>query len=271
MASVPQLAARGLTKSFGGRAILRGLDLDVEAGARIGILGPNGGGKSTLLRILAGRDEPDAGTVTYRRALVLAHLPQLVDGDERDPLATVRAARPELAALEAELHAAEARLADPVLSSDLNAMTKALAHHERALTRWSDAGGDRAEGEALGRLRALGIDGEQLRMPTSELSGGQRKLVALAACLYRRPDVLLLDEPEAHLDMARRERLSEMLDDFGGAVVMISHDRHLLDAAVANIAELDHGRIRIWPGNYSAYIVARQLELERQQLLYTSQ
>src|SRR3954447_14863279 len=123
MSSVPQMAARGLTKSFGGRQILRGLDLDVEAGSRIGVLGPNGGGKSTLLRIVAGLDDPDAGTVTYRRGLVLAHLPQLVDGDERDPLATVRAARPELEALEAELHAAEARLADPALASDLDAMT----------------------------------------------------------------------------------------------------------------------------------------------------
>ncbi|RKQ92611.1 ATP-binding cassette subfamily F protein 3 [Solirubrobacter pauli] len=269
--AVPQLAARGLTKSFGGRSILRGTDLDVEAGSRIGILGPNGGGKSTLLRILAGLDEADGGAVTRRRGLVWAHLPQIVDGDERTPLATVRAARPELAELEAELHAAERRLSDPHLASDLDAMTRALAHHERVLARWSEAGGDRAEGEALGHLRALGIDGALLEMPTSELSGGQRKLVALAACLARRPDVLLLDEPEAHLDMARRERFGALLDDFDGAVVMISHDRHLLDAAVAEIAELDNGVIRIWPGNYSAYVVARELELERQRQVYVTQ
>ncbi|WP_053227025.1 ribosomal protection-like ABC-F family protein [Solirubrobacter soli] len=269
MSSVPQFAARGIAKSFGGRSILRGADLDVEAGSRIGILGPNGGGKSTLMRILAGFDDPDTGTVTRRRGLVLAHLPQIVDGDERDAMSTVRAARPELAALEADLHAAEARLADPALASDLDRMTKALAHHERVLSQWTEAGGDRAEGEALGHLRALGI--EALDVPTSQLSGGQRKLVALAACLARRPDVLLLDEPEAHLDMSRRERLGALLDDFDGAVVMISHDRHLLDATVSQIAELDKGVIRIWPGNYSAYVVARQLELERQRQNYVTQ
>ncbi len=213
---VPQLAARGVTKSFGGRAILRGADLDVEASSRIGVLGPNGGGKSTLLRIIAGLEHADAGNVTSRRGLVLAYLPQIVDGDERDARATVRAARPELVELEAELHGAEARLADPALASDLKAMTRALANHERLLARWTEAGGDRAEGEALGHLRALGIDGATLDVPTSELSGGQRKLVALAACLARRPDVLLLDEPEAHLDMSRRERLGELLDDFDG-------------------------------------------------------
>ena len=102
-----------LTKSFGGRAVLRGLDLDVAEGSRIGVLGPNGGGKSTLLRILAGLEYPDAGAVTWRRGLVHAFLPQLVPGDAHDPVATVLAARPELAALEADLERAEARLAEP--------------------------------------------------------------------------------------------------------------------------------------------------------------
>jgi len=271
MASVPVLAARGLGKSFGGRSVLRGLDLDVSDGARIGVLGPNGGGKSTLLRILAGLEHPDAGTVTWRRGLVHAFLPQLVPGDERDALATVRDARPELAALQADLARAEARLAAPELAADLDAMTRALAHQERLLARWAEAGGDSAEGEALHHLRALGLDGAEVRRPTRELSGGQRKLVALAACLARRPDVLLLDEPEAHLDMGRREQLEAMIQEFDGAVVMVSHDRYLLDECVAAIAELDGGRVRMWPGAYSAYTVARRLELERRQERYVTQ
>src|SRR4051812_35935241 len=271
MASVPVLAARGLGKSFGGRSVLRGLDLDVTDGARIGVLGPNGGGKSTLLRILAGLEHPDAGTVTWRRGLVHAFLPQLVPGDERDAHATVRDARPELAALQADLARAEARLTAPELAADLDAIGRALAHQERLLARWTEAGGDSAEGEARFHLRALGLDDGDIARPTRELSGGRRKLVMLAACLARRPDVLLLDEPEAHLDMGRREHLEAMIRDFEGAVVMVSHDRYLLDECVAAIAELDQGRVRMWPGAYSAYTVARRLELERRQERYVAQ
>ncbi len=268
MATVPLLSARGIAKSFGGRRILDGLDLELADGMRIGVLGPNGGGKSTLLAILAGLEHPDAGTVTRRRGLVHAFLPQHVPGDERTPPAWVRAARPELAELEQELAAVERRLADPKLAADLDAMARALAHQERLLARWQEHGGDRAEGEARALLDELDVPGD---VPTAELSGGQRKLAALAACLARRPQVLMLDEPEAHLDMRRRDQLERVVDDFDGAVLMVSHDRHLLDACVGAIAELDRGRIRIWPGDYSAYAVARQLELERQRQQYVTQ
>jgi ATP-binding cassette subfamily F protein 3 len=271
MATVPLLSARALKKSFGGRLILDGLDLELADGMRVGVLGPNGGGKSTLLAILAGLEEPDDGTVTRRRGLVHAFLPQHVPGDARTPLDWVCAARPELAALEEDLHAVERRLADPALASDLDAMGRALGRQERLLAQWAELGGDRAESEARTLLDELGVPDDALSMPTSELSGGQRKLAALAACLARRPQVLMLDEPEAHLDMNRRDQLEKLVDDFDGAVLMVSHDRHLLDACVGAIAELDGGRIRIWPGGYSAYAVARQLELEKQQQQYVTQ
>jgi ATP-binding cassette subfamily F protein 3 len=271
MATVPLLSARGLTKSFGGRLVLDGLDLELADGMRIGVLGPNGGGKSTLLAILAGLEEADGGTVTRRRGLVHGFLPQHVPGDERMPLGWVRAARPELASLDAELHAVERRLGDPTLATDLDAMTRLLARQDRLLAQWAEQGGDRAEGEARALLDELGISDETMGMPTSELSGGQRKLVALAACLARRPQVLMLDEPEAHLDMHRRDQLERIVDDFDGAVLMVSHDRHLLDACVGAIAELDRGRIRLWPGGYSAYAVARQLELEKREQQYVTQ
>src|SRR3954449_1349899 len=106
------LAARGIAKSFGSRQILDGLDLDVEPGVRMGIIGPNGGGKSTLLRILAGEETADAGEITTRRGLVLAFLPQQLEGDGRDSMLTLRAARPDLDELEGELARVEEQLAE---------------------------------------------------------------------------------------------------------------------------------------------------------------
>jgi ATP-binding cassette subfamily F protein 3 len=110
-----------------------------------------------------------------------------------------------------------------------------------------------------------------MALPTSALSGGQRKLVELAACLIRQPDLLLLDEPETHLDADRRARLESIVAEFPGAVVTVSHDRYLLDETVTRIAELDAGRITMWRGNYSAYAVAKEIALKRQQQLFVTQ
>ena len=139
------------------------------------------------------------------------------------------------------------------------------------MRRFTELGGPGFEGEARGYLGSLGIGDGDIGRPMRDLSGGQRKLTVLASCLARRPDVLLLDEPEAHLDAGRRELLEAIVRAFDGAVVVVSHDRYLLDETVEEIAELEDGRISTWPGNYSAYTVARELKLKRQQQLYVAQ
>ena len=263
------LQARGITKSFGSRLILDGLDFDVEPGVRMGMIGPNGGGKSTLMRILAGEEHADAGELTARRGLVVAYLPQQIEGDERDAEHTLRAARPDLDELEADLERVEAQISE--LGSDLDRMTRALRRQEELIERWTAAGGPGFDGRARALLADVGVDDADLAKPTRVLSGGQRKLVGLAACLLRDPDLLLLDEPEAHLDVKARERMEQLIRSFDGAVVAVSHDRYLLDETVGQIAELTGGRVRLWPGNYSAYTIARELEFQRQQQAYVTQ
>ena len=263
------LQARGLAKSFGSRLILDGLNFDIEPDVRLGVIGPNGGGKSTLLRILAGEEVADAGEVTQRRGLNVAFLPQQLEGDTRHALETLRAARPDLDALEQELATVERSLGEA--GEDLDRLTKLLKRQEGLLERWTAAGGPGFEGRARALLVDVGLDDGDLAKPTRVLSGGQRKLVGLAACLLRDPDVLLLDEPEAHLDVEARERMESLMRSFDGAVVAVSHDRYLLDETVSQIAELAGGKVRMWPGNYSAYTIARELELQRQQQMYVTQ
>jgi ATP-binding cassette, subfamily F, member 3 len=260
-----------IEKSFGSWAVLRGAELDVSEGARIGIVGPNGSGKTTILKILAGLETPTAGEVVRRKGLVVAYLEQNPDGDERTAEATVLAARPDIAGLDAQIRAVEGELARPDVIADLAKMDRVLTRQQALLERWVEIGGPGLAGEARSLLVSLGFDAEDLTLPSSELSGGQRKLVGLAACLIRQPDLLLLDEPETHLDADRREQLEDLVSVFPGAVVSVSHDRYLLDDTVSQIGELDHGVITTWPGNYSAFAVAKEIALKRQQQLYVTQ
>jgi ATP-binding cassette, subfamily F, member 3 len=265
------IGLRSVEKFYGGRAVLRGLDLKVNAGTRIGLVGTNGAGKSTVLRILAGTEDVDGGEVVRRRGLDVASLPQYVEGDERTPMDIVRAARPEILELQRDLDVCGEQLGSPEVASDLRRMQRVLERQERLLRRFTDLGGPGFEGEARGYLGSLGLGDGDAERPMRDLSGGQRKLAVLASCLARRPDVLLLDEPEAHLDAGRRELLEAIVRAFDGAVVIVSHDRYLLDETVGEIAELEEGRITMWPGNYSAYSVARELKLMRQRQLYVAQ
>jgi ATP-binding cassette subfamily F protein 3 len=265
------LNAHDLTKTWGGRLTLDHIDLVIQDGARIGLVGPNGAGKSTLLRLLAGLDDDYAGEVTRQRDARVAYLEQRITEEERTPLQLALASRPDLAEVEAELAQVEAEFARPEVIADSRLMERALSRQERLLRRYSEMGGAGFASEARQRMRELGLPEPAIEAPLATLSGGQRKLAALAACLLQRPTVLLLDEPETHLDLEGRALLERVIREFEGAVVIVSHDRYLLDETVSEIAELERGGITLWPGSYSAYAVARELALQRQQEQFVTQ
>jgi ATP-binding cassette, subfamily F, member 3 len=258
-------------KSYGTWPVLQAVTLVVPDGARVGIIGPNGAGKSTILRILAGTEDVNEGEVVRRRGVTVSTLEQNPEGDDRTAQSWVISARPDVAALDDELRGIERELARPDVASDLAKMDRVLTRQQAVLDRWVDAGGAGLAGEARSMLLRLGFDEHDLALPTTALSGGQRKLAAFAACLIRDPDLLLLDEPETHLDADRRQLLTEVVAEFPGAVVTVSHDRYLLDDTVNRIVELDRGHVAEWPGNYSAFAVAKELALQRQQQVWVTQ
>ncbi len=265
----------GVTRAHGDRTIFADLSWTIDDHARIGLIGPNGSGKSTLLRTIAGLDLPEGGLVTRRRELRIAYLPQEQELSEMTVLSTLLGARADLAAIDRDLALVGLRLADPAVTGDTALLTAALEDQERLLHGFDRAGGPRLRNRATGLLRDLGMPEAQWDRPLAVLSGGQRKLVGLAACLIGDPDLLLLDEPDNHLDLGRKETLERMLADFAGAVVIVSHDRYLLDDTVEQIAELEPtgtgARLTLWEGNYSAYVMQKEIALRRQQQDYVSQ
>ena len=236
---IAQLDNAGL--SYGTREIFAGLSLNLNDGEKIGLVGPNGSGKSSLLKLLAGVERPAGGERTLRRGITVAYLPQEYAGEGAPTaLDEVLLGRPDLLALERELDAIEAALADP----DARRRLRRLRARAGAAGRCGSNATRRGTGRASGTRRAACWSAWACRRSCTDsrctvLSGGQRKMVGLARCLIARPDLLLLDEPDNHLDLAGKALLEAVLGDFKGAVVLISHDRYLLDDTVAQIAELD--------------------------------
>ena len=261
-----------ITKYHGTHPVFADLSWQIGEGERTGLVGPNGAGKSTLVRLLAGADRPDAGQVTARKGLKTALLPQEVPAPPGStPLSVALAARPDLAALGAAIEQAEAAFADPAVYGDAERLAAVAEEHGRLLEQYEDAGGPRLHNEASGLLRGLGFAAEELEAPLTTMSGGQKKLAYLAGCLLARPDLLLLDEPDNHLDIAGKALLEATIRAFPGSVVIISHDRYLLDETVSAVAELEDGRLRLYQGNYSAYAVQKELAQARQQAEYAAQ
>jgi ATP-binding cassette subfamily F protein 3 len=178
----------------------------------------------------------------------------------------------ELAELEQQLEACERRLADPAVYGNENTLAKVLEEQTRLLHQFEALGGLNYHGRVRSALARVGFATDlELNLLTDTLSGGQRKLLGLAKLLVVQPKLLLLDEPDNHLDMAGKALLESVIRDYKGGVVIVSHDRYLLDMVADEIADLEDGRITVYPGNYSEFAFEKQTRLLRQQQMFQAQ
>ncbi len=262
-----------VSKDFGGNPILREIDLEIMEDERIGLVGENGGGKSTLFRLLAGQETPTSGVISRKRNLTIGYLVQEADpGQSKQTIfEVVSTASPELNGLPARLSELEARMADPTVAGDTAQMERVLAEYGKAQERFEALGGYTLGHRVEAVLQGLGFGPEWHNVEVGTLSGGEKKLVNLACILLRQPDLLLLDEPDNHLDLEAKAWLEQYIATYPGTVMIISHDRQLLDHSVKKIFELEDGSISIYAGNYSYYFEERQRRLLKQYELYTLQ
>ncbi|MFD9902688.1 ABC-F family ATP-binding cassette domain-containing protein [Streptomyces sp. NPDC059063] len=269
-ASKAALLAHDLVRDLGGRRVLDGVSLTASPGHRIGLIGENGVGKSTLLRLLAGADEPDAGSVSRPADLGLLH--QEMPFDAQSTIAAVlddalREARADLTELE--------RLSEELalVPEDAPGHQELLDAYGRHLEQAQDRESWDADRRAALVLDGLGLGALGHDRTLGSLSGGQRGRLALAALLVRRPSALLLDEPTNHLDDGAAAFLEQQVRDLPGTVVAASHDRAFLDAVCTDLIDLDPavaGPVR-YGGNYSAYVSEKRAERARWERRYAEE
>jgi ATP-binding cassette subfamily F protein 3 len=248
--------------SFGPEVVLDQLNLHLHPGEKVGMVGANGSGKSTILKLIIGEIEPDIGRVSKQKSLNIGYLSQetTFSGDHTI-MEEMHAGVRHLLKLQQEIHAVSGEM-ENLAGSELKAMMK---KYDRLCHDFEVAGGYAYEIRILKTLAGLGFEPELHYVKTSALSGGQLSRLGLAQVLMLDTDLLLLDEPTNHLDLQATEWLEKFLTNCNGAAVIISHDRCLLDKVACKIIEVENRQARVWNGNYSNYIQTKQTERLQQE------
>jgi ATP-binding cassette subfamily F protein 3 len=260
------ITAENLAKSFGANDIFSGISLSIPHHARIAIVGPNGIGKTTLLRILAKEEDPSAGAVNQAKNLRIGHLSQETGLESPHtlweecllPFEQLREKEAELQQLEQEL-------------STQKHTEQVLDKYGRLQAEFDLQGGYTYTQRIQQVLSGLGFRANEYQSPISRLSGGERTRALLARLLLSEPDLLILDEPTNHLDIEAVEWLEGSLKQWGGATLIVSHDRYFLDQVVDTIWEMTRSGFEIYHGNYSAYVMQRSERWERRREVYEAE
>lgn len=261
------------TLILGAHTIFRDLSWEIQHDQKIGLIGPNGAGKSSLFKLITGEHSPEKGGVVIKaKGVTVGYLPQHPEFDpERSAIELAREGNPRIAEIEKELQRVEEKLGTPEVYNNAKSLERALDVQHKLLEEYESLGGMNYASRVRELLRGLGLPETDFEKPIRALSGGQKKLIGLARLMLARPSVLLLDEPDNHLDMPGKAYLETLIGDYPGAVVIISHDRYILDAVATHIAEIEDGRITTFIGNYTEYIVDKEERLARQEELYQVQ
>lgn len=254
------LNANNLGISFGAFDLFRGINVTVANDSKIGLIGPNGVGKTSLLLLLAGINQPTVGEVHIAKSRRLGYLRQeAVDAfanRDNTVYAEMQTVFADLQAQQERLHVLEARMSDSDLTGEeLEALLEQYGHLQEA---FEQAGGYEYDVRIKQTLEGLGLGKKNWHMPLNHLSGGQKTRALLARLILEKPDLLMLDEPTNHLDIDAVEWLERTLREWQGAVLIVSHDRYFLDNVVNTIWDMSPSGIEVYSGNYSAYLLQRQ-------------
>ena len=255
------LTTRGLTKSYGAINVLQSISFVVNPGDRIGLVGPNGVGKSTLLRLLTSQEEADAGKIGRAPSCEMGYLPQSTpDFYGRSIQDLILEAVGQLRQLEEQMREIEQAMSDTI--DDEERLSALLEEYTQVSTRFQDAGGYELDYRIDTILAGLRVDYLPREREVATLSGGERARIGLAALLLRTPDLLLLDEPTNHLDFASLSWLESYLTEYHGGILLVSHDRQFLNRTVNRICELDEHthQLKEYTGNYDAYVATKAAE-----------